>query len=102
MIEELADSFPTIKRTLVTERDEYMAHVLKRLSGSATKVVAVVGAGHMPGIRKAWTAPSLPIAELMTLPQPRQSSAWRWMMLLGVAAGGVAVTSAVVRWRVGR
>ncbi len=41
---------PEVKTTLIDERDEYLAHSITHASGS--KIVAVVGAGHVPGILK--------------------------------------------------
>jgi len=41
---------PEVKMTLIDERDEYLAHSITHAPGS--KIVAVVGAGHVPGIFK--------------------------------------------------
>ena len=60
-IAELAKHFPQIGRTIIDERDEYMSCKLKQtvnlLSnvpsiGRRRRIVAVVGAGHCPGISK--------------------------------------------------
>jgi len=48
MLEEMAELLPTAKTTLVDERDIYMAHYIRNAPG--TKIVAVVGAAHLPGI----------------------------------------------------
>lgn len=45
----LAEEFPMVKGPLIDERDQYMAQKLRDLEGRT--VVAVVGAGHVPGIR---------------------------------------------------
>jgi pheromone shutdown-related protein TraB len=50
LMEELAVETPSIKRVLVDERDEYIAHTLHR--AEAKTIVAVVGAGHMNGIKR--------------------------------------------------
>ncbi len=48
MMKELADYLPSAKRALIDERDRWLA---ARILGSpGTKVVAVVGAGHLAGI----------------------------------------------------
>ena len=39
---------PEIKTTLIDERDQYLAHFIGHAPGS--RIVAVVGAGHVPGI----------------------------------------------------
>lgn len=48
MLEELADYLPAAKRVLIDERDQYLA--TKIFESEGEKVVAVVGAGHVPGI----------------------------------------------------
>lgn len=53
-IREFGKAFPGLVRPLLTERDLYMTCVLRRLAAHATTVVAVVGAGHLPGIRYLW------------------------------------------------
>jgi pheromone shutdown-related protein TraB len=45
---EFADAFPGIKRRLIDERDVVLAHNINTAPGK--KIVAVVGAGHVPGI----------------------------------------------------
>jgi pheromone shutdown-related protein TraB len=48
MLEELADYLPAAKEVLIDERDQYLATRIFESEGD--KVVAVVGAGHVPGI----------------------------------------------------
>ena len=48
MLEELADYLPAAKEVLIDERDQYLA--TKIFESEGDKVVAVVGAGHVPGI----------------------------------------------------
>ncbi|MBM9615806.1 TraB/GumN family protein [Desulfobulbus rhabdoformis] len=50
LIKEMADALPQTKAVLIDERDIYMAEKIKETKGS--RVVAVVGAGHMEGIRQ--------------------------------------------------
>lgn len=47
---EFAESFPEIKKRLIDERDIYLAQKIRAAQGE--KIVAVVGAGHAPGITK--------------------------------------------------
>lgn len=42
------EKMPEVKTTLIDERDQYLTHEITHAPGS--KVVAVVGAGHVPGI----------------------------------------------------
>jgi hypothetical protein len=60
--------FPSLIKPLLTERDQFMTFMLRKLAGRADVVVAVVGAGHLQGIRCAgrgcrrlrWAVPVLP------------------------------------------
>jgi len=49
---EIKRGYPSIYRTLIEERDEIMADALLNLIKEDKKVVAVIGAGHIPGIAK--------------------------------------------------
>jgi len=54
MMEELANYLPEVKETLINERDQYLAaKIWSSTPAEAKRIVAVVGAGHMQGI-KAW------------------------------------------------
>lgn len=48
VLQLLADEFPKMKSTLIDERDRYLAQKIGEVEGS--RIVAVVGAGHVPGI----------------------------------------------------
>ena len=50
MLEEMGKSFPGIKKYLLDERDQYLANKIKNASGN--KIVAVLGAAHVPGVKK--------------------------------------------------
>lgn len=50
MMAELADYLPTVKEVLIDERDMYLARSIWAAGG--TKTVAVLGAGHLPGVEK--------------------------------------------------
>lgn len=50
MMEELGDSLPDLKRVLIDERDVYLVEKVKSSPGK--KVVAVVGAGHVAGMKE--------------------------------------------------
>ncbi|MEA3190208.1 MAG: hypothetical protein QOD77_790 [Thermoplasmata archaeon] len=75
MTEEFARFAPEIKVALIDERDAYMASHIHEQAQQAgpTGLVAVVGAGHMPGIRAHLAAPAaIPArATLDELPAPR-------------------------------
>lgn len=49
-LEELSSAFPQLKSIVIDERDKYLAQKIKEAPGD--KVVAVLGAGHTPGIKE--------------------------------------------------
>ncbi len=49
-LEEIGKRLPKVKRILVDERDIFLAQKIKNAPGN--KIVAIVGAGHVPGILK--------------------------------------------------
>ena len=51
-MEEMEKNFPEFKEILIDERNEYMAHNLRNIMDSEEKIVAVVGEGHVNGIKK--------------------------------------------------
>jgi pheromone shutdown protein TraB len=101
LINELGQEFPGLKAVLIDERDAYLAEKIRRSVGR--RVVAVVGAGHLHGIRTAlgpaagvsstdrsrWSlgasksdgavaSPrSVDLSELETVPPA--SSVWKWI-----------------------
>lgn len=50
---ELGAALPSLKQVLIDERDIYLAEKIKQAPGN--RIVAVVGAGHVPGIKRCWT-----------------------------------------------
>lgn len=68
LMSALAEALPTVKGTLIDERDAYMAERLRNSAGPRT--VAVVGAGHLPGITGLADS-SCDLEELEEVPKPR-------------------------------
>src|SRR5690625_1130497 len=50
MLKELTENFPRLKKPLIDERDQYLAEKIRKAPGK--KIVAVLGAAHVPGIMK--------------------------------------------------
>ncbi|MBU5466116.1 TraB/GumN family protein [Virgibacillus sp. MSJ-26] len=48
MLHEFTEEFPRLKKPLIDERDQYLAQKIKNAPGE--KIVAVLGAAHVPGI----------------------------------------------------
>ena len=81
---EMGQAFPQIKRRLIDERDVYLAQKLRAAPG--TRIVAVVGAGHVPGMLKSLRE-EVPLAELESLPAPSKwSRIWPWLVPAAVLA----------------
>ena len=86
---EFAKAFPAVKESLIDERDIYLAQKIREAEGA--RVVAVVGAGHVPGIaREIEREQSLDVLE--EVPEP---SLWagsvKWVvpvLILAIIAYG--------------
>jgi len=50
MLNDFSSSFPRLKVPLIDERDQYLAQKIKEAPGK--KVIAVLGAAHVPGIKE--------------------------------------------------
>lgn len=107
ILAEVGRSLPTIRKTLIDERDQYLAAKIRTAPGQ--KIVAVVGAGHVPGILKYWSQP-LAIGELETLPpKGRLGTLFKWgipaiivaLMGYGFFRGGSEVGAGMVMWWIG-
>jgi pheromone shutdown-related protein TraB len=48
-LQTFGEKLPSLKTTLIDERDEYLSHTISHAAGK--KIVAIVGAGHIPGIK---------------------------------------------------
>ncbi|MDD2558225.1 MAG: TraB/GumN family protein [Desulfuromonadaceae bacterium] len=85
MLEEMAEVLPQAKTTLVDERDRWMAHHIAAAPGA--KIIAVVGAAHVPGIIGHLNAGApIDITGLDVIPEkPRYSKIVPWIIPLVVA-----------------
>ena len=66
-LDEFASQFPQVKRVLIDERDAYMAHALRELHATRGSVVAVVGDGHVEGLRRQLADVPLEVIRLKDL-----------------------------------
>ncbi|MDI6855845.1 MAG: TraB domain-containing protein [Candidatus Thermoplasmatota archaeon] len=51
-MEIFGNAFPTVKKILIDERNQHMANMLQNLCSKYKKVLAVVGEGHVEGLKK--------------------------------------------------
>ncbi len=65
LLGELGDLLPELRKVLIDERDLYLTARIRTAPGK--RIVAVVGAGHVPGIQRNWTE-TVDIAALEVLP----------------------------------
>ncbi|GAB2233827.1 hypothetical protein Droror1_Dr00003056 [Drosera rotundifolia] len=95
VIQEMSKKFPTLMETLVDERDRYMSSTLLKVAIQNRSVVAVVGKGHLQGIKKYWKQP-IEIDELLEIPsKSTAASAMKILKSVGIAAAGAAVISGI-------
>ena len=94
LLKEIGASQPVIRQILIDERDRYLAQKIKTSPG--THIVAVVGAGHVPGIKRNW-ANDADLAALERLPpKSRLGTFLKWglpalilgLFVYGFYAGG--------------
>jgi pheromone shutdown-related protein TraB len=82
ILSEVGQSLPVLRSILIDERDRYLAHKIRTAPGR--KIVAVVGAGHVPGIRKYWDAQT-DLSELEKIPPKKKSAATlKWIFPLAI------------------
>ncbi len=75
MMEEFGKIAPSVTKVLIHERDQYIAEKINRIRKQGKRVVAVVGAGHLQGIKKHVNNPSFQadIKDLEQVPKKRFS-----------------------------
>lgn len=90
---EFAAQSPALYESIIAERDRYMAARLRETSGNAKEVLAVVGAGHLPGLSKhlaeETAAPQSIREELESVPE-KSTIPWFTIGLTTFVLGGFA------------
>lgn len=104
LLTEVGQSLPELKNILIDERDLYLAEKIRTAPGE--KIVAVVGAGHVPGIKKCWNT-DIDILALETLPpKSRTTGILKWlipgaivaMFIAGFFYGGAQAGKDMIVW----
>lgn len=81
---EFAEALPTVRESLIDERDQYLASKINSAPGE--RVVAVVGAGHVPGITR-YLDQKIDLAPLETVPPPSTwAKIFKWGIPLAILA----------------
>ena len=88
LLNEVGRSLPVLKEILINERDRYLAAKIRSAPGK--KIVAVVGAGHVPGIKNNWYN-DIDIAALENLPpKKRFTGLLKWLIPAAIMAMFIA------------
>jgi pheromone shutdown-related protein TraB len=104
LLAEVGKSLPVLKDILIDERDQYLADKIKNAPGK--KIVAVVGAGHVLGIKKYWNK-DINIQALEQLPPKKKTTAiLKWlipgaimaMFIAGFFYGGAKAGKDMLIW----
>nr|MCU0585425.1 TraB/GumN family protein [Desulfobacterales bacterium] len=84
LLAEVGRSMPVLKTILIDERDRFLAAKIRQAPG--TKIAAVVGAGHLPGIQANWDQPT-DLGALEALPPPgRLGAVFKWAIPASIIA----------------
>ena len=67
LLAEMGENLPDVKKRLIDERDLYMVEKIRQCK--AKKMVAIVGAGHVPGMLRNWENP-IDLISLEETPKP--------------------------------
>jgi pheromone shutdown-related protein TraB len=104
LLSEVGKSLPILKDILIDERDQYLAQKIRTAPGN--KIVAVVGAGHVPGIKKCWNK-DIDIEALEQIPpKGKTSGILKWiiplailvLVVLGFYHGGTNAGTDMIWW----
>jgi pheromone shutdown-related protein TraB len=109
LLSELGKSLPELHRILIDERDQYLTHKIRNAPGK--RIVAVVGAGHVPGIQSYWEKPIDMVSLEMMPPKGKSFKLFKWILPLLVVgliavgfltAGRVAAADMIQWWIVAK
>lgn len=101
---EISASQPQLTRILIDERDQYLACKIRNAPGE--KIVAVVGAGHVPGIIRYWDKP-IDLERLEELPpKGKLFKVLKWgiptaiicLILAGFFTAGASAGTHMIKW----
>jgi pheromone shutdown-related protein TraB len=93
LLSEIGESLPELRQILIDERDQYLAQKIRTAPGR--KIVAIVGAGHVPGIQKYWNK-EVDLKRLEEMPPRGKFTRFlKWivpLMILGIIIVGFFVS----------
>ena len=104
LLSEIGESLPEVRCILIDERDRYLTHKIRTAPGR--KVVAVVGAGHVPGVERNW-GEVIDIASLEQMPpKGKLFKVLKWgipsliigLVIVGFATAGTMAAAHMLKW----
>lgn len=104
ILADVQKTHPVLRDILIDERDKYLAQKIKTAPGN--NIVAVVGAGHVPGIQRYWNT-DIDIDALEQLPPKSKISGFiQWAFPAAIVAliffsfflGGKNVGTDMIKW----
>ena len=107
ILSEVGRSMPTLRHALIDERDQYLAAKIRSAPGQ--KIVAAVGAGHVPGILRNWDQ-TIDVRPLEVIPpKSRLTDILKWVipglitavLVYGFYVGGSKVGAGMLAWWIG-
>ena len=104
ILTEIGKELPEVRAIVIDERDRYLAEKIRTAPGN--RIVAVVGAGHVPGIKKYWNQ-AVDMGALEKLPPPgKTGKVLKWLIpsaiialiIYGFFAAGSKAGVEMVKW----
>ncbi|MEM3444966.1 MAG: TraB domain-containing protein [Thermoplasmata archaeon] len=82
IIEEFGKQFPTLKKILIEDRNNYMAWRIAMAAREYTNIVCVVGEGHIEGLSRKLSARNIPhriVSLKQLLAETNAEFTWSWV-----------------------
>jgi pheromone shutdown-related protein TraB len=104
LLSEIGEVLPEVRKILIDERDQYLSTKIRHAPGN--RIVAVVGAGHVPGILNTWSQ-EVDLTSLEQLPpKGKLGKILGWgipafivgLILFGFFYAGMTATAQMVKW----
>ena len=104
LLSEIGKTLPELRRILIDERDKYLTEKIRSAPGK--KIVAVVGAGHVPGIKRNWNE-AIDLNALDELPpKGKLFSFLKWgipalvvgLIVVGFFYAGASAGTHMIKW----
>lgn len=104
LLSEIGKTLPELRRILIDERDMYLTEKIRSAPGK--RIVAVVGAGHVPGIKRGWNE-AIDLNALDVLPpKGKIFSFLKWgipalvvgLIVLGFFYAGASAGTHMIKW----